>query len=86
MFRGAAIALIYSKTLTLDDGVYDEAAAVTLMSTDVDNITYCLELLNECWSRSIELILGSILLTRELGWVSIIPLVVIGCKECSNLA
>jgi ATP-binding cassette subfamily C (CFTR/MRP) protein 1 len=59
---------------------YDNAAAVTFMSTDVDRISSCLEELNECWSRPIEICIGIPLLARQLGWVSLIPLLVIGCK------
>lgn len=80
MFRGGAVSLIYNRTLLLEDGVYDESAAVTLMSTDVDQIAFCLEELNECWSRLIEIAIGLPLLTRQLGWVSIIPLFVVICK------
>ena len=38
MFRGAAVGLVYDRTLNLRDGAYDEAAAVTLMSTDIERL------------------------------------------------
>ena len=38
MFRGATVGLIYDRTLSLRDGVYDEAAAVTLQSTDIERL------------------------------------------------
>ncbi|KAK6826667.1 hypothetical protein RU639_004770 [Aspergillus parasiticus] len=34
LFRGAMISLIHDRTLTLQDGLYTESAALTLMSTD----------------------------------------------------
>lgn len=74
--------LIYNKTLVLKDGTYDKSSAVTtLIGADVDRIAFCLEELNECWSRLIEIGIGLPLLTRQLGWVSVIPLVVVGRKS-----
>lgn len=80
MFRGATVSMIYNHTLDLGEGTYDNSAAVTLMSNDVDQITFCLEELNECWSRLLEVIIAVPLLTRQLGWVSVMPLVVVVCK------
>lgn len=77
MFRGASVSLIYDKALQTRDGVYDESAAVTLMSTDVDQITECLTELNECWARAIEVTLGVSLLAKQLGWVCVMPLVLV---------
>jgi ATP-binding cassette subfamily C (CFTR/MRP) protein 1 len=80
MFRGATVSLIYEKSLLRSD-IVDSASAVSLMSNDVDSIAFNLELLNECWARSIELAIGIFLLTRQLGWVSIMPIVVVLCKS-----
>jgi hypothetical protein len=85
MFRGAAVSLVYNRTLSIQEGECDESEAVTLMSTDVDRISFCLEELNECWSRLIEIGIGIALLTRQLGWVSVIPLVVCVCKLRNTL-
>ena len=79
-FRGATVALIYNRTLLLQDGVYDESAAVTLMSTDVDNISSVLVLLNECWAETLEVAIGIYLLARQIGWVCIMPTIVVACK------
>ena len=78
MLRGATIALIFNRTLLMQDGVYDESAAVTLMSTDTDHILASLNTFGECFANILEVIIGLYLLTRQLGWVSIIPLLVIG--------
>lgn len=73
------VSLIYDRTLTLRQDGFDDSAAVSLMSNDVDQIAFCLEELNECWSRLIELAIGVPLLTLQLGWVSVMPLVVFAC-------
>ena len=80
MFRGASISLIYNQSLLIEDNVQNESAAISLMSTDVDRIAICLEEINECWSRLIEVSVGIPLLARQVGWVSIMPLVVVGCR------
>lgn len=80
MFRSGMVALIYEKTLVLKDGVYDESAAMSLMSNDVDQISFVLEEMNEIWSRVLEIAIGLPLLTHQLGWVSIVPLIVVISK------
>ena len=81
MFRGASIALIYNRTLYLAVGTYDEASAVTLMSTDVDSITQCLGSLTDCWAGFIEVVIGTFLLARQVGWICIVPLLVIASES-----
>ncbi|KAB8278602.1 P-loop containing nucleoside triphosphate hydrolase protein [Aspergillus minisclerotigenes] len=62
LFRGAMIAFIHDRTLTLQDGLYTESAALTLMSTDVDCIIEHLENMNDVWARTIEVAIGITLL------------------------
>lgn len=89
MFRGASVCIIHEKALETRDGVYDESAAVTLMSTDVDQISECLTELNECWARVLEVILGVFMLAKQLGWVCAVPLVLVvvgffGAKQIAS--
>lgn len=84
MFRGGIVSLIYSQTLTLIEGSVDDSAAVSLMSNDVDQIAYGLEELNEIWSRFLELAIGVPLLALQLGWASMMPLIVVA-RECISL-
>ncbi|OTB09170.1 hypothetical protein M426DRAFT_7187 [Hypoxylon sp. CI-4A] len=76
MFRGAGVTLIFNHMLTLPIGQYDDSAVVTLMSTDVDNIVGCLVSLNEIWVQLIEVVIGVVLLSRQLGWVCLVPVFV----------
>ncbi len=86
-FRGAMVVLIYNHTLSIQDGLYDESAAVTLMSTDVDNIANILVSLNECWAEVIEVTIGIYLLARQVGWVSVIPIIIVAgmSTECADI-
>ena len=77
MVRGAAISLIHDQALQIRDGLYDESAAITLMSTDVDRIYLCLTQLNELWAGLIEVMIGIVLLALQLGWVCVVPLAIV---------
>jgi ATP-binding cassette, subfamily C (CFTR/MRP), member 1 len=77
MLRGALVGIVYSRTLLLQDGVYDESAAVTHMSTDVDRIASSMMNMNEIWARLIEVAIGVWFLERQLGAVSVVPIIVV---------
>jgi ATP-binding cassette subfamily C (CFTR/MRP) protein 1 len=80
MLRGGLVGLIFNKTLILRDGVYDESAAVTHMSTDIDRIATSMQSMNEVWSRLVEVAIGVWLLSIQLGAVSVIPILVVLCE------
>lgn len=80
MFRGAAVSLIYSKSLEIQAGGIDESAALTLMSTDVDRLVSSLVNVCEAWARAIELAIGIWLLERQMGWVCVAPIVLVVSK------
>jgi ATP-binding cassette subfamily C (CFTR/MRP) protein 1 len=64
MFRGDMVRLIHSQSLLLSDGVHDESAAITLMSTDVDIICDNILTVHEIWAQAIEVMIGFWLLSR----------------------
>lgn len=80
MLRKGLVGLIFNKTLILRDGVYDESAAVTHMSTDINRIATSMQSMNEVWSRLVEVAIGVWLLSIQLGAVSVIPILVVLCK------
>lgn len=83
MFRGAMVSLIYARTLELQDGVYNESASLTLMSTDIDRIARSLETVQDIWAKVVEIGIGIWLLERQLGWVCIAPIIVtVGKLPC----
>ncbi len=84
MARGAIVALIYDTSLRIEDGVYDHAAAVTLMGTDTVRITASFSQAFYIVFGSIEVALGIFLLARQLGWVCIMPVVVVMEWSCPN--
>lgn len=73
------IGIIYNDCLTVKHGTFDESAALTLMSSDADDAASCASLFHETWSQVLELSIGMYLLAEELGWVCVIPpLVILG--------
>ena len=80
MIRGSLVGLIHNKALTIQDGVFDESAAVTLMSSDIDSSDFLFNLLTMLWSGVFELIIGFYLLSRKIGWASLVPALLILCK------
>lgn len=80
MSRGALVTLIYNRALLTQDGIEDDAAAVTLMSSDSDRIASSLRLVNNIWSESLQVVLGTCLLAYQLGWACVVPLLIVASK------
>ena len=78
MFRGAMVSLIFNQSLSIPSHEEYESAALTLMSTDIDRMIYFFEYFHTIWARSIEVIIGTALLTLQLGPVSVVPLIIVG--------
>ncbi|CZT41190.1 related to multidrug resistance protein [Rhynchosporium secalis] len=76
-FRGATASLIYSKTLKQQAGVQDKEASLTHMSSDIDQLAFGLDALCQIWAQVIELVIGLYLLSRNLGWVCVAPIVIV---------
>ncbi|WYZ44670.1 hypothetical protein EsH8_VII_001106 [Colletotrichum jinshuiense] len=77
MIRGAVVGLINNKLLSQRSSSYDDGRAVTLMSTDAANVGQAASMFHETWAQIIEVVLGLAMLAREVGWVCLVPLVII---------
>ncbi|KAH8591587.1 P-loop containing nucleoside triphosphate hydrolase protein [Bisporella sp. PMI_857] len=74
--RGALVGLIHARCLTMPDGSYDGAAAITHMSSDTDNVENLPWLCQEAWAQMVELLVGMCMLLNQLGWWSLTPLAI----------
>ena len=74
MTRGALVTLIYSNLLRARTGTYDNGSAVTLMSTDCDAISGAPEMFHELWAYVLEVVIGMVMLSREVKWLWVVPL------------
>ena len=83
MIKGAVIGLINNAALHQQSSSYDDGRAVTLMSTDTDGVTQSANMFHEAWAHVFEVAIGMVMLARQVGWVSPLPLVLILCKSPS---
>ncbi|KAJ5797953.1 uncharacterized protein N7503_007249 [Penicillium pulvis] len=71
--RGAFVSLIFEKTLTLAFDENSDAAALTLMSNDIDNIAFGVQNMHEIWASPIETGIALFLLQRQVSWAAAVP-------------
>ena len=70
LIRGVLVGAIIAKTLVLPHTAEGRAAAVTLMSTDIELIVGGVPMLHETWIRVLELCAGIYLLSTVAGRAS----------------
>ncbi|KAK6064862.1 hypothetical protein SCUP234_12830 [Seiridium cupressi] len=75
--RGALVGLIHARCLTMHDDIHDDAAAVTHMSSDTENLENFAWLCQDSWAQTIELLIGMGMLWAQLGWWCLTPLVIV---------
>ncbi|KAI1121698.1 putative ABC transporter [Nemania abortiva] len=84
MTRSALVGLIHHKAMKSPSIGYDSGEAITLMSTDASSLDGIAEMFHETWAQVIEVLLGVILLAREVGWIWPLPLFLI--YLCSHMS
>ncbi|KAK4224267.1 canalicular multispecific organic anion transporter 1 [Podospora fimiseda] len=86
MGRGLLASAVYTKTTEAKLSADDDAAPLTLMSSDVERIITGTLKIHEFWANTIEVALASWLLSRYIGTAFIGPIVVvIFCIICSTI-
>ncbi|KUJ11330.1 ABC transporter [Mollisia scopiformis] len=84
MSRASLAGAVYRKTTEVKLSAAGDAAALTLMSTDVERIRLGFMNLHEFWANTIEVALASWLLDRQLGAAFVAPLIVVlVCITCA---
>lgn len=78
--RGALVGLVFNKTLQSQSNNHDRGKSVTLMNTDVDSLSGIGRMAHDIWAYFLELAIGMVILTSQVGWLSPVPLVIIVCK------
>lgn len=71
--RGGLVAAIYRKTLLLPSSAASPAAAITLMSTDIERIAGGVTQVHETWASILELAIAIWLIERQLGVAVLVP-------------
>jgi ATP-binding cassette, subfamily C (CFTR/MRP), member 1 len=75
-FRGCTASIIFDKSLTTVAKGSD-MPAVTLMSTDIDRISFSLQAFPNLWAQVVSIAIGIWLLYQQMGLVSLAPTVLI---------
>ncbi|KAJ5903786.1 hypothetical protein N7504_006169, partial [Penicillium tannophilum] len=75
--RACLASAIYRQTVQAHASSVDDAAAVTLMSTDVERIRMGLMQLHEFWANPIQVAIACWLLQRQIGTAFVAPLVIV---------
>lgn len=77
--RSALVGAIHDKAINSPSVAHGSSEAVTLMSTDTEGLDGVPEMFHEIWAQVLEVVVGIVLLSREVGWISPLPLVLIFC-------
>lgn len=84
MVRGILVTTIYRKTTNVSIVDLDDAAAVTLMSIDVERIVAGLAMMHEIWTTILQIGVSLFLLYR-LVWVAIVVPLFMFIREYPSL-
>ncbi|KAH7024666.1 P-loop containing nucleoside triphosphate hydrolase protein [Microdochium trichocladiopsis] len=74
--RSGLTGMIYRHTVSMKGKDVQDSAALTLMGTDMERIVESLTLVHELWACLIEVFIGVWLLTRQVSYAAVLPLVV----------
>ena len=84
MIRGGLIYIIYDKMIDLKLGNVNESAAMTLMSTDVEQIANSLQSVYDMFANLIQIAFATWFLERQLGIACVAPVVSLFIWEASR--
>lgn len=85
MVKSMLVGLIHDKAIDLPSIAYDNGAATTLMSNDVDHLNLIVEIVHETWAYLLELVIGVFLLAKQIGWIWPLPLCLVFGKWLTQL-
>lgn len=85
MIRGTMVSLIHSRALEVRSEVEDGKVA-TLVSNDISNMEDSARMFHETWAQFVEVVVGTFLLSRQVGWLWPLPLVLIICRKPLTLS
>ncbi|PIG88393.1 multidrug resistance protein [Aspergillus arachidicola] len=84
MTRGALVGLIHARCFRVVKPNMQDGKVLALITADVDNVIGVAEMWHETWAQTIEVMVGTALLVKKIGWFAGIPLImVIGCSRLS---
>lgn len=79
MVRGALIGLLHDHALNTRGSSEENGRVITLLSNDIGNVENSGEMFHGTWSQFLEVVVGTLLLAREVGWLWPVPIIFIFC-------
>jgi len=77
MTRGTLVSSIFGHTIYSCDSFAGDKSPLTLMTTDVQRITTTLgRAIDGLASAPVEITIGMVLLSRQIGWVCVLPIII----------
>ncbi|WKT45217.1 AAA ATPase domain [Fusarium oxysporum f. sp. vasinfectum] len=77
MMKGTLVGLINSAALRQSSSSYNDGIALTLISTDTESVMRFTSMFHETWAHIVEVIIGMVMLARQIRWAAPVPLVII---------
>lgn len=85
MIRGALLGLVHEHSLLARHKPYSKGTTVAIASTDVSALEGAPRMLHEAWALSVEVVIGSIFLAKQVGWLWPVPhVIIIVCSRVSR--
>ncbi|EAA35437.2 hypothetical protein NCU02051 [Neurospora crassa OR74A] len=85
MIRGALLGVVHEHSLLARHELYSKAKTVAIASTDVSALEGAPRMLHESWALLVEVVIGSVLLAKQVGWLWPVPhVIIIVCSRVSK--
>ncbi|KAK3354626.1 hypothetical protein B0H65DRAFT_437958 [Neurospora tetraspora] len=85
MIRGALLGLVHEHSLLARHEPYRKGKTVAIASTDVSALEGAPRMLHESWALLVEVVIGSVLLAKQVGWLWPVPhVIIIVCSRVSS--
>lgn len=81
MIRGALLGLVHENSLLARHEPYSKGKTVAIASTDVSALEDAPRMMHESWALLVEVVIGSVLLAKQVGWLWLVPHVIIICES-----
>lgn len=80
MVRGSLVGLVHENSLIAPSDPSESGTPVALVTTDVATLENAVETFYTTWACSIEAIIGTVLLAKQVGWIWPVPHLITICE------
>ncbi|KAK3394647.1 ABC transporter type 1, transmembrane domain-containing protein [Podospora didyma] len=85
MIRGTLVGLLHEHSLAAPSELYGDGKVLSLATTEVEALETTAVMFHETWAQALEVIVGTYLLARQVGWLWPVPhVIIIVCSQISR--